>query len=284
MPIFPLPAGGAGLGGGALPVSSADEILALFPTFVRNSDPAPVRDALIAALLEIHLEYQRRSEYSAAQSNVLRSTDAFLADFGNQRNVIQAQGEDQEAYRARMLVPQDYVTPKAILAAADSLLAPYTHVKSRYAESILDRWYVHDGGAHAWHSFVFANAETATPLYPDRLYADDAAANDGFVVPQREPMGAMAFTGGGGRTFVLRVPDLSPLDNAFSSVFQEPVVPTLRRFGFFIGDGSVGQNGAYIRATSSTALRIYQTIVNVIERIKGHSIRWTLYADPRLVA
>lgn len=287
MPLFPLPIGGAGIDGGDLPVTSADDVLALLPAFVRDNDTDPVRDAIAAALAEVFLEYQRRADYASAQSDVLRSTGRYLDEFFEKRGIYRALGESDPDLRARGLAIQDYVTPTAILAATDSLLAPYTKVKSRYAESIHDRWFVHDGGDHPWHSHVYSHAGTNTPTYPDRLYPRDAAANGGYACPQREPMGAMAFGGHGGRQFLLRVPDLSPIDDAFSSVWsQNHVAEPQAAHGFFIRTGVVtgGGVGTFIRQNPGTAQRVYETIINTIDRIKAHSIRWVLIADPRLTS
>ena len=85
----------------------------------------------------------------------------------------------------------DLVTPTAILAAANTILALYTAVRAQYAESVLDRWFVHDGTA-GWHSFVGAQ-----PQYLARLYPADAAANGGFVRPSSEIGGAWAFADAG---------------------------------------------------------------------------------------
>lgn len=284
MPIFPLPVGGTGLSGGYLPVTSTDDVMAVLPAFVRYSDSDPVRDALVIALTEIMLEYQRRSERAAAGSDILRAQGRELDELCAKRGVFRTKGETDPSLRTRTLSIQDYVTPAAILAAVDSILAPYTDIKAVYCESILDRWYVHDGGDHPWHSHVFVRKETTTPTYPDRLYPADEAVNGGYFAPQRVPMGAMAFQGHGGRQFFLRVPDLTPIDDTFSSVWREPVKTRMSLKGFYVCDGAVDQNGAYVRATANTATRLYQQIVSVVDRIKGQSIRWVLYADPRLKA
>ena len=79
MPSLPLPPGVSQLGG-ALPFSSTDDVLAILPAFLKPSDPAPVRDAVVAAILAMAIAYQERAGYAAAQSDVLRAVDTYLAE------------------------------------------------------------------------------------------------------------------------------------------------------------------------------------------------------------
>jgi hypothetical protein len=240
-----------------------------------------VRDALAAALVEILARYRQLSAYAAAQCDITRATGIYLESLCAERGVYKQDGESDDALRARGLTTPDLVTPEAILAAANTILALYTTVRAQYAESALDRWFVHDGTA-SWHSFVGAQ-----PQYFARLYPADAAANGGFVRPNSEIGGAWAFADQVGRFFVLRVPVLTGLGDAHAFVAGDLSAPADGRS--FAADGSnvsgaesSGKLGMFVYASPSTALAAYQAIVNAVSRIKGQSIRWALVADPRL--
>jgi hypothetical protein len=260
---------------------TASDVLAVLPGFVRQSDSAPVRDALAAALVAIIARYRQLSAYSAAQCDITRATGVYLESLCRERGIYKQSGETDDQLRARALTTPDLVTPEAILAATNSILAAYTSVGAQYAESALDRWFVQDGSA-PWHSFIGAQAQ-----YFARLYPADAAANAGFVRPSSEIGGAWAFADRRGRFFVLRVPVLTGLAEAHNFVAADAHVPTDVRC--FVADGSnasdsesSGALGMFVYQSPSTALAVYQAIANAVSRIKGHSVRWLLLADPKL--
>lgn len=264
MPTLPLPAGPVLPAGSDLPVVSPDDVHAVLPAFVRQSDSAPVRDALFAALTAILLRYQELAGAAAAQCDIARATGPYLDGLCEDRGLFRQPGEKDDALRARALTAPDLVTPAAVLAAANAILARHTPIQAQLAESILDRWYLHDGTAE-WHSFVGAN-----PQYHARLYPEDAALHEGFVRKNSKVGGAWAFGDRVGRMFVLRVPVLAGLGAAHGFVPQAFAFEGGRRGGWFLFQDP------------SSALAVYQAIANSIERIKAHSIRWLLYADPRL--
>ena len=260
-----------------------DDVLAVLPAFVRKSDEAPVRDALVVALLAILTRHRQLSGYSAAQCDITRATGIYLESLCREHGVFKQPGETDDQLRARALTTPDLVTPEAVLAAASTILSPFTAVGAQYAESALDRWFVHDGSA-AWHSFVGAQ-----PQYFARLCRADAAANGGFVRPSSEIGGAWAFADQNGRFFVLRVPVLTGLAQAHA--FVAAAVSSPPGLASFVADGSnaggseaAGALGMFVYASPSTALGVYQAIVNAVSRIKGHGVRWLLIADARLGA
>jgi hypothetical protein len=261
-------------------VTDAD-VLAVLPAFVRRSDSAVVRDALASALVHIIRRYRQLSAYAARQCDITRATGIYLESLCAEHGVYKQTGESDDQLRARALTTPDLVTPEAILAATNTVLALYTTARAQYAESILDRWFVHDGTA-GWHSFVGAQAQ-----YLARLYPADAAANGGFVRPNSELGGAWAFGDQVGRFFILRVPVLTGLIDTHAFVASDLLAPPDARS--FVGDGSnasgsetSGAIGMFVYQDPSTALAVYQAIVNAITRIKGQSVRWTLLADPKL--
>jgi hypothetical protein len=255
-------------------VSHAD-VLAVLPAFVRRSDSAPVRDALASALVHILRRYRQLSGYAAAQCDITRATGIYLESLCAEHGVYKQASEGDDQLRARALTTPDLVTPAAVLAAANTVLALYTSARAQYAESILDRWFVHDGTA-GWHSFVGAQAQ-----YFARLYPADAAANGGFVRPSSELGGAWAFSDTVGRFFILRVPVLTGLGDAHAFVAADQAAPADARS--FVGDGSSKASaGMFVFQSPSTALAAYQAIANAVSRVKGHSVRWMLLADPKL--
>jgi hypothetical protein len=234
-----------------------------------------VRDALASALVHILRRYRQLSAYAATQCDITRAKGIYLQSLCAEHGVYEQPGESDEQLRTRALTTPDLVTPAAILAAANTILALYTSARAQYAESILDRWFVSDGTA-GWHSFVGAQ-----PQYFARLYPADAAANGGFVRPSSELGGAWAFSDQVGRFFILRVPVLTGITDAHAFVAADLNAPADARV--FVGDGSSKASaGMFVYETPSTALGAYQAIVNAINRIKGHSVRWVLYADPKL--
>jgi hypothetical protein len=286
MPLLPLPTGGSSLTGGDTPVSGTDDVLAALPLFLRPNDSAPIRDAIVAALTAIFIGYQEASNYAAEQSDVLRATDTYLRGFAQELKTYAKPGEDDEALRARMLSVQGLVTPTAILAAVNALLAPFTTVQAQFAESIQDRWFVRSAPATGdWHSYVWKTTMSRSPTYPDRLYPDDAAINGGDVRPNSNPGGARVWSDNVGRNFLLRLPDLSPLDALVAAACSGGPGPAPYTKSYFtVGIGTNASNATFVRNVSASALSVYQAITNTVERLRGSSIRWTLYVDPKLTS
>lgn len=300
MPSLPLPHGNSQLGGGDFPVTGIDDVLEVLPSFLQTSDPSPVRDALLAGLTAALVTYQERAGYAAAQSDVLRATGSYQVGLGQDRGVYRQATETVLQYRARILSIPNLVTPAAILAAVNSILAPFTTVRAQVFESILDRWYVRKGpGGGAppttgFHSFVYRTStkNPSSPYYPDRLYEQDAAENDGLFRPQSNPGGARVFGDTVGRMFMFRIPPLSAIDGNFVAVYDtsENVPypqPTIQPgAGMFVyRAGSAGSPyGAYVRSVSATAASVYAALVNTISRLHAQSIRWRLEVDPTLTS
>lgn len=307
MPVLPIPLG-TPLSGGDLVVVSDADILAVLPLFLKPGDPAVVRDALIAALREILLRYQVLTAYAADQCDIATATGEYLESLANERDVFKQPGEDDEVLRARVLTAPELVTPTAILAAANAILAALTTVKAEYFESALDRMFLTNGSA-SFHSF-FADS----PQYPDRLYKDDAPLNGGVYRANARPGGPWLFSDNVGRYFVLRVPAIDPADVAlaydgtklattdaavpelgggdlpFAGALQlGQLPPNSGGRGPFLADGSNtsgaeadGSDATFLYTGVSDPVSIYQSIANAVERIKAHSIRWQLFVDPTL--
>jgi len=277
MPILPLPPDATALGAGDLSVVTDDDVKQLLPAFVRQSDDAPVRDAIAAALRVIVLEYGRRAERAAARVDVLRAEDDDLIGVGQDHDVFASDGESNDSLRSRILDVRALVTPTAIMAAVNSILAPHTSVLAQYGERVQDAWFVGDGTSD-WHSFVWDSTSSMSPYYPDRFYEDDATENGGRFRPQSNPGGARVFNDVIGRLFYIRIPALSGLDDggAFASGVD------LLNGRFYVGDGSSADVSNAIRSVPATARTVFDAIVSTVNRIKGHGIRWALFEDPKL--
>ncbi len=272
MPTLPLPIG-AGIYGGDLPVVDESDVEAILPAFLKTTDPSPVKDAIIAALTIMMQTYQEDSEEAVALNDILRSVDYPLYGLGEDRGTPKQQDQSDKEYRNVILRIQNDVTPAAIMAAVNVILAPHTNVLAQYLESIQDRWYISDG-SHPWHSYVWDNTSSMAPTYPNRLYEDDASKNLGYFRPQSNPGGARVFSDMTGRFFWIRIPDLSNIDT-FGAFSNSDVIESR----FYVGGLGVGSE---LRSIPSTSVFNFNTIYSVVTRLKGSSIRFTLYMDPKL--
>ena len=220
----PIPAAGAGPGDIPPVITSAD-VLAVLPAFLKGDDAAPVRDAMVAALTAVLLAYQASGSFAAWMSDVLHAEGTFLDGLGADRGVLRQRSEQDPSYRARIIGIPQMVTPAAIMAGINALLAPFTSVQAQYFESVLDRHYMRTvaNQGSGFHSFLWKKSTTATiraPNYPDRLYLADSAANGGAVRAQSDPGGARLFRDHVGRFLLLRIPDLSPVNNSGAFIFN----------------------------------------------------------------
>lgn len=269
---------------GDLPVRSSADVLAVLPAKYRRPDDAPVRDAIVAALTAICLEWQRRAAHAAGQSDVSHATDRYLQGLGEDRTLAQAETEPQEAYRARLLGAPDLVTRSAILAICNAALALYTSIKARVFESVLDRMYIDDGSGSAIHGFVQAD-----PSYLDRMYPDDSVANGGAVRAQSCPFGSWVFPESIGRQLVVELPDVSPIADARAYVFDATPIATEGDIRAWVSDGSNpsgseadGSVITFVGSDLQTAIDLYQSVADSINTAAGSGIRFTLLVEPAM--
>lgn len=297
MPVLPLPVGGAPLSGGDLPVVDQVSIAAVEPYIVSSSDIAPVRDGIRAGLVALYTGYQptgaqgyqQTSSIASAQCDPLRATGTYLDGLGKERGILRQASELDTPYRARIIMSGAVVSPNAICAATNAILAPYTAIPCKYLESVLDRAYVYDGTSpHVAYVTAATGASlgSSNPSYNDRYYPDDAVANGGISIPNRGPGGFWSFGDCIGRFFVLRVPSLAALDASVVSVYNGlPAggAAEAAGLGFYASDGSLPSPASWtFVGVGQTVAGVYSAIAQAVQRLVGHSIRWSLFSDPTL--
>lgn len=259
--------------GGSLPVVDDSDVLKEFPRPHRNNDTAPIRDAFVRAFAESFLEYQDDAENTSAQLDPLRATGEYLRSIAAERQVFPVSGESEEHLRSRLFSAPSIVTPGAIQSAVNDILDRYTTKRCQVCEPLMDAAFLSDGIADAYDGGFFLD----TPVYPDRLYPEDAALNDGFFIPDNMP-GDFILESEVPRTFLIRVPVLQAADTLFAFVGE-----------MFIGDGtdafgteSDGTVACSVYGDGLTETQIYDAVVGTVEVIKGQGMSWILWVDSSL--
>jgi hypothetical protein len=259
-----------------------DDVKAQMPAWMLTDKEQPVTDALAETLLAVVLAYQHRSAYAAAQADIQRSTEEYLDGLGQDRTYERGETEDNPDYRARILDFPDLVAGWAIRAVVNALLAPFTATTCHVFEPTLDRLFIGPPSGADWNSFIGRN-----PEYPTRFYEQDAADNGGYFIAGNEPGAARCYDDHAGRLFHVRIPDLAGLHDDPASVYSSVSLgnPDPRQSGtiaMHIGDGSNSNVAAYLTASSAEAQSVYQAIINAVDQIKGHTVRWILEVDPSM--
>jgi hypothetical protein len=267
-------------GAGPRPVKSPDDVLAVLPAALKRADTAPVQDAIVDSHTALQFAYQEATEYALAQADVGRATEEYLDGLADDRGFARALHETNSELRDRVEAFPALVTPEAIRQAINQILARFTTKQCEVFEFI-DRWFVNDGTT-SWHSFVATATQFAGPSYPERFFSGDAPQQGGKFVPNSDPGGAWVFSDTIGRHFVVRVPDLSGIGITFTYGDPDPEIDETIQDRWYVGDGSSSTNTSYINGDIGTALGVYQAIESTVNAIAGHSIRWSMWADPRL--
>lgn len=266
MPFLPLP--DETTIGAENPVTTGDDVLLEFALPQRTPAEAPNRDGIAAAFAEGFVAYQNAAERASAQSDPLKATGNYLRGYADEHQIVPVPGESESSIRARMFVSPSIVTPDAIAAVINEVIAPLV---CKISELDLDGWFIHTsypsagGPQSVWDSFVGTE-----PNYPDRYYADQPDLRVGGCVPSNN------FP----RSFHVRIPSLNAQDEAYdyigtrSTEFDQAgnAITT----GWFIGDN------LNIYRDQSTSVDKYNTIIARVEKIKGQGISWSMIVDPSL--
>ncbi len=119
-----------------LPVASREDVIALLPEYMREGD-VPVRDAIADALLVSAIRYVSDAAADAARTDPAYAEGGDLDLIG--RGVLaRAEGESDDAYRARMLTRSGGATPRSLLAAIDKVLEPFGKAGAAYYVELPD--------------------------------------------------------------------------------------------------------------------------------------------------
>lgn len=255
-----------------VPVTSPADVKAELPTIIKQSQNAPVRDALTAAMAEMFKAHQDASKYAADQASVDRATGIYLAGLASDHGIVPASGESNDSLRSRIFDAPLIVTPQAIINAINAIVLPYTTVRPQIFEEI-DCNFITDDTASFDSSFVSAN-----PRYPDRLYEDDAAENDGYSRPQSQPGGFWTFGDEVGRYFVIRLPPLEAADEDFAFLEESFISDNTNASGSELD----GTDITFVFGENMTADELYAAVVTAVEKIKGQGFRFQVYVDPEL--
>jgi hypothetical protein len=264
-------------------VQTESDVLAVYPSEYKQRNDAPVRDSVIAAQTEMFLREQESDQYAADQANVARATKRYLDGLGEDRTIARSGSEDDETYRARILGIPELVTPLAILDAADAVLAPYTAIKCQYLESIQDRAYLRAVHVEDSTDGISGNGSTllgASPYYVERLYPEDEAIN-GAARRQCSPGAAWLFADHVGRYFILRVPDISGIDEEHPALYAASA-PEDAKGRLYLGNGGSFPSLDYLYNTDAEAISVYTALSSAVTAIVGHSVRWKMLSDGKL--
>lgn len=256
------------------PVLTPADVRRAYPSALadRTEDEAPVLAAAIDGQTAMFVAFQDGAAQAAAQSDPARATGMHLDGHAEDRGIKRSAGEEDETLRARMFFPDGVVTPEAIKATADAVLEPYTETPCILWETILDRWFVFDGGGDASSHVGDGDDDAGGGFYPDRYYNDRETSHPG---------GAMPFDDHDGRYYVLRVPDLGGLGEKASFVFNGTQDAIDDGPGWFVFDSSADV-GAFVFENTRTAREIYEAIVAAVAPLVGHGVRWMMTIDPKL--
>ena len=261
-------------------VRTAADVVSLMRREVRESETAPVRDALVDFVLGVLLEFQYRSDLAERDSDAVRAAAVHLRELGAERGFAQAIGEPLGDFRNRILSRLNVTTKDAIVAAVNALLLPYTTTECILLESSLDGWFLNDGtdgdsNPALWHSFL-----GRTPSYPDRLYEGDEEQNGGVTRPNSDPQYARVFDGTP-RQFLLLVPDLTGFSDDAAWLWEAPgdhLTQIMAGVGWFIDDGTDPNIGSFLFRGALSETVLYETIVRTVGLLVGQSISWMMHA------
>jgi hypothetical protein len=145
-----------------------DDAMALLPGWAQRLD-SPVRDALLEAWRAMANMLQAKLGQFIAQTYSPRTAeDTWLAEFGSLLHQPKTGNESEGEYRARLLARGDVVSPVAIKAAVDALVAKASPIAPVYLEPATDAifWAALDS---PWSAFWQPTSHRLWADYPDNI-------------------------------------------------------------------------------------------------------------------
>jgi hypothetical protein len=282
MPLLPDTVDGSALTGGPVPVTDYRDVLAAFPSAMQASTAAPVRDALAHALAAGFRAYQKGASYAFAQVDPTQATGSYLQGLGADRGVTSSASLTDAQYRASIFAAKAVVTPAAIVAQVNALLASVTTIQCQLCDAQLDQVFL-PSVDNAFYCTVLTSGSNSTPAidnsYPDRVYSSR---------PNSSPGGFRLFDDNSNvRCFLLRVPNLASVDNnqyfAWSGYTPQMFLQTRFPYAQYPFYTYLGPQAAMF-SYDADAVSLYNQIVNVVNQIKAEGIRFILLVDPTLTA
>jgi len=145
-----------------------DDAMALLPGWAQRLD-SPVRDALLEAWRAMANMLQAKLGQFIAQTYSPRTAeDTWLDEFGQLLHQPKTGNESEGEYRARLLARGDVVSPNAIKAAVDALVAKVSPIAPVYLEPATDAIFWSDLGS-PWTAFWQPVDHRLWADYPDNI-------------------------------------------------------------------------------------------------------------------
>lgn len=241
-----------------------DAALELLPAWAREPD-SDVRDALLSAWRDMANFVQAKVGHLLGAIATPRHAEGlWLAEFGDLYHRPKAPGESQGEYRARLLDQGDVVSPNAIKAAVDALVAKVSPIAPVYLEPATDAafWAPIEG---PWSAFWQPTNLRLWAVYPDNINPTVGA----YWVPDVEYALFWIILPGDPSAGELQVyyqpDDAGPAGTQWPTLINDPsfVMPIGAETGFIFD--------------SDTPL--LEQIRSTVEPIRGDGVIWAAYGD-----
>ena len=249
-----LPPDGVVLDRTSFPIATLDEALALLPGWAREIEDAPLRDALLSAIIAMAtLLWTRIGQSLGRFTSPALCDDEWLAPlWGVMLQRSRAPLESQGDYRTRLLAGLDVVTPLAIRAAV-AAIEPNAIV----IEPAIDCAFV--GDTNPTHLACYVQTGTI------RLRNDGGvvAAYVATVTSQTRP-----------EFWVVLPPEFGILDDVGS--VSEPSGPA---YAYVTTAASLFASASFVGIGTGSQ---WQQLISEVESRRGHGVPWMAIGDPYL--
>ncbi len=261
------------------PLATPDDARALLPGWARELD-SPVRDALLAAWRAMANAFWARLGQTLARLISPRyAAGLWLAWWGRQLKRPQVATESEPEYRARLIAPRPRVTPNAVRAVVDALVAEVTAARAACFEPAADGLFAaSDDPAAPWCGFAQPDAGrllgTGVAFPAGACYASDSDAG----VPE----------------FWVVLPGDAGDDSATAYALDldvpygpNPVAtgaesPTGALAYDFAADAPPLWLDADLRFVAARPDSLADRVIAQVEATRAFGVRWLLFVDPYL--
>jgi hypothetical protein len=250
-----------------------DDALALLPAWARQLE-SPVRDALLAAWRAMANALQSAIGQRFARVTSPRSSDGkWLEEWGEIHHRAKVPGELEGAYRARLLEQGDVVSPNAIKAVVDALVAEVSPIAPVYLEPATDAifWSTPDS---PWTAFWQPQSTRLWADYPDNINPTVGA----YWAPAIGQYGTE--TPGFGLFWIVLPGDASAGE---PQMYWQPNDggPAGTQWGNLIYDPSFFMPlGSEVGFVFSSDTPLLERVRSSVEPIHGGGVLWMAFGDP----